>query len=179
MQRSPRPVRWLAAITGTAASLALPSAAHDIQTDKGAPVRHIHPTDELTESEREATRRWIEENWPDAELVGQPSPAFNCFGLAFDDAQSWLDTLDPASATTLLETILADNGYTKRGKVGRFCCVILYRDAAGSVTHAGLVLEVDDSGRPVVIQSKWGAAGQYRHHPDHSPYGSAWEVWCK
>jgi hypothetical protein len=155
------------------------AVAHDIETDMGRKVRHVHPADGLTDEERRATEDWLAEQYPDAELVSRPTPAFNCFGLAFDQAQSWLDTLAPEDATELLESILADNGYEKRGRVGRFCCVILYRDAAGNVTHAGLVLEVDGAGRPTVIQSKWGAAGQYRHHPDHSPYGAGWEVWCK
>lgn len=189
MPRSAQSISNVALCTlfGLLLSWQLPAVAHDIRTDGGDPIRHGHPPEVLSPEQKEALEEWVEANFPEAELIDDPTSMYNCFGRAFDRAQSWLDWTGPGEdSTEQIEEILDDNDYATAGQVGRPCCVIIYRGPDGNITHAGLVLEVDGSGAPTIVLSKWGALGLYRHAPDHCPYvppwapaGSTWEVWCK
>ena len=46
--------------------------------------------------------------------------------------------------------------------------VAIYRDAAGTISHSGLVRSAPRGG-PVLIESKWGRLGRYVHQPADIP----------
>jgi len=109
--------------------------AHDINTDSGVSIRHVHPGPGWTEEEKEAIRAGTKANYPDAEAVGDPTKEYNCHGLTFDDGDSWVDcpsvdeildritrdgldlTLENIKkvaaqlSTEMIETIMAESGY--------------------------------------------------------------------
>jgi hypothetical protein len=57
--------------------------------------------------------------------------------------------------------------------------VIVYRTEDGTVTHTGVVREVDPDGNPSLVESKFGALGLYLHDPFDIPdqYGGPAELY--
>ncbi|MBI1927922.1 CHAP domain-containing protein [Candidatus Poribacteria bacterium] len=85
-------------------------------------------------------------------------------------------------ATREIEKILSENGYQSQGKRGnekaKVDDITVYRTQGETeIRHTGIVIAVDENGKVVKVQSKWGDKGEYRHHPDDSPYGENWEVY--
>jgi hypothetical protein len=152
----------------------------EICTDLGKPVRHRNKNFApiLSPIEKQDMINGVAKDYPNVILVKEPTYDYNCHGRTFDSCQSWVDFLPVESAHREIKRILND-GYDSRGKRNnehaRVCDIIVYYDD-GYISHMGLVIQVDNSNKATIIQSKWGAYGEYRHHPDGSCYGVDWEI---
>ncbi len=105
---------------------------------------------------------------PSITVVGEPTAAYDCHGLTFKNRNFWIDN-------DQVDTILVDQGWKKRGDAGVPAApavgdVVIYRDAAGKVTHSGLVDAVA-GGQVTRVRSKWGNGGEYLHDPNDVPAG--------
>jgi hypothetical protein len=87
----------------------------------------------------------------------------NCFGWVFAGGRYWLCEDD-------MEAILKDNGYHQMN-TARVGDVVIYRDGAGAVVHAGLVRAAGEDGL-LLVESKWGEFGRFIHPPSAHPFGA-------
>ncbi len=70
-----------------------------------------------------------------------------------------------------VDKILEDNGYTEVSQP-QANDVIVYRGRSGEVRHSGVVRAVN--GDLILVESKWGATGQYLHAPAAQVYSDRW-----
>lgn len=107
------------------------------------------------------------------------SATYNCIGMVVAFRRSWVDPGD-------LLRILKEDGYRKLGRSeeARLGDVVVYRDAQGSVSHAGIIIGFNlyDSDNPKdarIVLSKWGRDGEYEHDETDVPVqlGSPSEYW--
>jgi hypothetical protein len=98
----------------------------------------------------------------------EPDVVSNCTGWVFAGAQAWIQCRD-------VQAILDDNGYQPVKSV-RAGDLVIYRDTANVITHAGCVVARLEDGRPL-IQSKWGHQGVFLHLPNGTPYGDNWSFY--
>ena len=110
--------------------------------------------------------------------VRSMSSVYNCMGMVFATRRTWVEP-------DHLEIILKDDGYRPvidetdlaRGDV------VVYRDDQQTVTHVGVVAEIQtnirEATREVLVLSQWGRDGEYFHHvEDVSPLlGKPSEYW--
>jgi hypothetical protein len=87
----------------------------------------------------------------------------NCHGFVFTGGRYAIGGGD-------VDRIITDNGYQPVGNVVPGD-VAVYRDAAGQVTHTGLVCGTASDG-VILIESKWGRFGRFIHRHDHHPYAN-------
>lgn len=157
--------------------------AHDLRTDQGTHIRHIHYSQGMMPEEKQFWEDITEQLFPDSEQIGHPTREYNCHGLTFDQRKSWIDTVeDPLSVNREIEKILHENGYQSQGKrskeKAKIDNIIVYRTRAeAEIIHTGIAIEIDKNGKVKKVQSKWGDKGEYKHHPDVSPYGDNWEIY--
>lgn len=103
----------------------------------------------------------------------------NCFSYALTRGDG--DLADPFARNTMPRWLqspmyqLAQRGWAHVGETQRVRPgdVVIYRDAEGQPSHAGVVREVDPQGNPAWVESKFGAWGVYLHRPFdvHPAYG--------
>lgn len=96
---------------------------------------------------------------------------YNCHSYAWYSTSSankvWIP--DPSIYMT-------DGSYTKKGSASATCKVFVKNDGTETSEidglilgdHSGIVNSV--SGRTIVVTSKWGALGLYKHNVANSPY---------
>lgn len=159
--------------------------AHYLRTDKGTPIRHEHYSQGMMPEEKQIWKDITEQMFPDIEQIGHPTREYNCHGLTFDQRRSWIDTVeDPLFVNIEIKKILQENWYQSQGKRSKEKAkvddIIVYRTQTETeIIHTGIVIEVDKNGKVKKVQSKWGGKGEYKHHPDLSPYGENWEIYRK
>lgn len=94
---------------------------------------------------------------------------YNCIGMVVASRRTWVDP-------EYLLQILREDGYrqlTSEAEAG-YGDVVVYRDAANEVCHAGIVIrkQLYDPATPkdtLVVLSKWGAEGEYEHDASDVP----------
>jgi len=152
-----------------------PSAvwAHDFRkTPMTGLITHFHrpaaTERELTAAEKTCINNDLATAHPGATRVGDPTISFDCHGLTFDPAQTWINNDQVVQA-------LADNGRMVVAGAKMVGDIIVYRNVAGNVTHSGKVTAVDVAGAVTQVRSKWGLSGTYDHPPTgaaNSPYSA-------
>jgi hypothetical protein len=132
-------------------------------TDRGRPVRvavlgRPVPAEVLSENESER----VEEHDLSRKVIArtEPDPAHNCHGWVFTGGLFWVPGDD-------VHRILADNGY-RRVTAPQVGDLAVYRDAAGDITHSGVVFSTAGG---TLVESKWGPLGRFLHGPDDQPFG--------
>jgi hypothetical protein len=104
---------------------------------------------------------------------------YNCIGLLVASRRTWVDPGD-------LLRIMTEDGCRKlAGEAeAKFGDVVVYRDGAGEVSHAGMVVgkNLYDPEKPrdtLVVLSKWGHEGEYEHDASDVPLlcGKPTEYW--
>jgi hypothetical protein len=112
---------------------------------------------------------------------------YNCHGLTFKSNEFWLgvgllnaaDTVGktPAEiqamgkkkASDQIQCILDDNGWKALGTTRAAAMVgdaVIYKDAAGNITHSATVTMVDGTGKVTEVRSKFGSGAQGTHKPE-------------
>ena len=108
------------------------------------------------------------------------SATYNCMGMVFANRRAWIDPEH-------LRLILEGDGYRQVADMNELETgdVVVYRNAAGEVSHVGLVTQVRTivkyASREVYVLSQWGAYGEYFHRADDvSPMlGKPSEYWTE
>ena len=106
------------------------------------------------------------------------SSIYNCMGMVFASRRTCIDPQH-------LKMILTDDDYQPVSNREDLCRgdVVVYKDRNGSVSHVGIVDEVNRSPRdgPVAITglSQWGGDGEYFHliNEVHPSLGEPAEFW--
>jgi hypothetical protein len=131
-------------------------------TDLGSPLPLIAYTD--TDSLDEAERAYLGEERFRHQLIrlAPPSTACNCHGWVYTGGRF-------AIQSRFIPDLLAENGY-KEVAQPQADDLVIYRGAAGSIEHTGVVRMVGKDGL-VLVESKWGPLGVYLHPVASQPYG--------
>jgi len=89
--------------------------------------------------------------------------SYNCHGWVFGDGKAWI-------SGESVDSILEDNQYqsTTDPAVGD---VVVFRDSSRKVSHTALIRAIMDDGT-ILVESKWGGMGRYRHTLDNNAYKS-------
>lgn len=152
-------------------------------TTAGTVVNHSHPYPDLSDAEKASIQANALANYPGItpmeyihlNHIGEtlmPTRRYNCWGFTFNPRQCWISTGND------VQHILNDNGVQVFPPNVRVGDVICYR-FSGVITHTGRVWSLDTSSNPALIQSKWGAWGEYLHPPLTVPasYGTDVSYW--
>jgi hypothetical protein len=110
--------------------------------------------------------------------TGPPTGRYNCHGLTFASRRTNIPHpgMDDAG---LVAQILQEDQCVQIAEIdAREGDVVLWRLGA-LVPHTGIVAHVQrEPFRAILAVSKWGALGEYIHHPLNSPFdGCAVEYW--
>jgi hypothetical protein len=100
----------------------------------------------MTADEKAYYNNWVQENYTIISVVRDPNVYYNCHSYA------WYST---SSATC---KVFVKNDGTETSEI----------DGLILGDHSGIVNSV--SGRTIVVTSKWGALGLYKHNVANSPY---------
>ena len=111
-------------------------------------------------------------------IVRSLSSLCNCVGMVFAPGRTWVNP-------DHLRMIFDDDGYRQVTEEADPTPgdVAVYRDDERTVTHVGLVVEVQtnirDASRTIMVLSQWGRHSEYFHRVDDvSPYlGKHSEYW--
>ena len=162
----------------------------ELETNRGRQITHCHYTQSgeirdatepriigrrknfvLKSPKKEMIAQKIEQKFPGIERISLPTNEFNCHGKTFGNKECWINSIEVSS-------ILLDNRYQSVFGSTRVGDLVLYRGIKGDITHTGFVHQVNDEGKPVLVQSKWGTLGDYLHAPDTVPpiYGN-WTIY--
>jgi hypothetical protein len=124
-----------------------------------------------TEAERRefvavAERRFLSNTVQDASQVVrliETNPNANCHGWVFLEGRFGLES-------AYVPSILEDQGYfvVQEPRAGD----LVTFEARGELIHSGIIGERDREGR-LLIESKWGPFGVYRHGPADQPFPGA------
>lgn len=179
---------------------------HKLKTEKSREVEHYHITQEgHIEASSDpllppSTLMWELPRWPrldskekkdeikegqkrqkredskrkdlqNLEQVGNPTYEYNCHGKTFDNKRCWIND-------DQVRIILEDNGYKKVEGKAQVGDIVVYK-INELITHTGIVHKVDDEGKVVKVQSKWGLGGDWIHDPDDVPGYGKWTVYRK
>jgi hypothetical protein len=94
---------------------------------------------------------------------------YNCIGMVVASRRTWVDPEH-------LLRILQEDGYRQLASEAetQFGDVVIYRDSAREVSHAGLVVgknlyDPDNPRDALVVLSKWGHEGEYEHDASDVP----------
>lgn len=158
-----------------------------LKTSTGVTVNHSHLEviyGELTDSEKATIQADALAKYPGIQPVQYvhldhssevllPTWRYNCWGFTFNPRQCWI------SSGTDVQNILDGNGTQVFSPNLRVGDVICYRNSSNVITHTGRVWSLDSSGQASLIQSKWGAWGEYLHAPLTVPqsYGTNVTYW--
>lgn len=105
------------------------------------------------------------------------SSAYNCHTYAWNITLADIDDYgydprwpkwdnDPLNNTTGYKPIMSIDAPKQ---VGDRVLYFNFTYGVLTVTHSGIVSQVDTNGQPTEITSKWGQAGVYKHHPQDVP----------
>lgn len=147
--------------------------ATTVKTPKGSTVEWIDYSGlpQMTADEKAYYNNWVQENYTIISVVRDPNVYYNCHSYAWYSTSSankvWIP--DPSIYMT-------DGSYTKKGSASATCKVFVKNDGTETSEidglilgdHSGIVNSV--SGRTIVVTSKWGALGLYKHNVANSPY---------
>jgi signal peptidase I len=113
--------------------------------------------------------------------IADPSDAYDCHGFTFTKGFRWINDFEVLNGEKDVQTvskILKDNGYfavaANQAQAGD---IVVYRNnndyGNNKITHTGKVVGVKGNG-DIIVESKWGALGRYRHKIDRVPpsYGT-------
>lgn len=162
----------------------------ELTTDAGRPILHFHFSREghivdatdarlvcnnignLDKEKVQQINQTLLNRFPDIYCVAQPTYEYDCHGKTFGNKRCWINNEQ-------VQKILEDDGYTQVKGVAKKGDIIIYQ-YKGAISHSGFIHQVDNTGKIIKIQSKWGLAGDYIHNPDSVPleYGS-WTVYRK
>ena len=125
-------------------------------TDRGRIVPVFRVKDNLSSDTAE---EW---QFPATDVAAEAMHS-NCHGWVFTRGRYIVNTRG-------VEMILADNGYevVTSPRPGD---VIVYRDAAGTIVHSGLVRAAERG--QVWVESKWGVGQRYVHQPEDQSYSTS------
>jgi len=131
-------------------------------TDLGTPLPLIAYDD--TDSLDEVERAYLGEERFRHQIIRltPPSTACNCHGWVYTGGRF-------AIQSRFIPDLLAENGYEEVAQP-QADDLVIYRGAAGSIEHTGLVRMVGKDGL-VLVESKWGPLGVYLHPVSSQPYG--------
>lgn len=143
-----------------------------IYTPRETPVSVFYVIDDdISPTFKEKINNKFDSLYPNAERLYTATAKFNCHSFAWYSNEYsnlyWMN--DPSAYYT-------DGSYTEStGKVGDIIC---YYNSKGENIHSGIVTEVlegtangvCENANLYIIESKWGAAGVYRHRGDECPY---------
>ncbi|MGA9398031.1 MAG: hypothetical protein WBV22_07210, partial [Anaerolineaceae bacterium] len=155
-----------------------------LKTSANNTVNHSHPTPDWTAAEQTSIQADMFADYPGIQAVDYvhldlshetmlPTRCYNCWGFTFNPRQCWISTGND------VQTILTDNGTQVYPPNLRLGDVICYRDSYGVITHTGRIVGLSATGQPTLVQSKWGATGEYLHAPANVPsiYGTDRTYW--
>ncbi|MFQ6063557.1 MAG: hypothetical protein ACE5J9_10350 [Methanosarcinales archaeon] len=103
------------------------------------------------------------------EQVGHATYEYDCHGKTFGCKKIWINN-------DQVQKILDDGGFKKvegKAKVGD---IVVYKKNS-MIIHTGIVHRVDEKGKVVKVQSKWGLGPDWIHDPNDVPPGyGTWTV---
>jgi hypothetical protein len=153
-------------------------------TAANVPVQHIHYPWEYDPAQQASIQNEIMTQYPGIQPVTYvhldhhpedllPTLRYNCWGFTFNPRQCWINSGQD------VQNILDANGFQVTPPNLRVGDVACYRDEQNIITHTGRVWGIDAAGQVSVIQSKWGAWGEYFHPPNLVPqsYGTNITYW--
>jgi hypothetical protein len=144
-----------------------------LETSKRNKIDNEQAT-ELSALEKNYARKVAAEH-PHATKRTNPSPLYNCHGLAFASRRT---RITDAAA---LSTILADDQYEEVVSVADILQgdLVVYYDETGDPNHSGVVVEILGDVRVPRVCSKWGSAGEFVHNLMDCPsaYGPKWKFY--
>lgn len=131
----------------------------DYRTSKGnvAPDFHLSSPD-FTPQEKEQLRRQIEQQFPGARAVRDPTKTYNCHAYAHAQGHAWFNDIRP---------FLQDDYYPFTPGTLRVDDIVVYvKD--DQITHSGVIKTLN--GNTIVeVRSKWGQAPEMVHAPNNVP----------
>lgn len=106
------------------------------------------------------------------------SSVYNCMGMVFAARRTWIDPEE-------IRLILEDDDYRRVSDASELMPgdVVVYRTDDGSVSHVGVISEVQidirEASRRIVVLSQWGREGEYFHGVDdvNPRLGKPTEYW--
>lgn len=148
-------------------------AVPEVKTPKGSTVEWIDYSNltQWTSKEKTEYNNWVEDTYTIISIVRDPNKYYNCHSYAWYSTSStnkvWIP--DPAIYMT-------DGSYTKKSSAAATYKVFVKNngietsDINGAILgdHSGIVNSV--SGSTIVVTSKWGSLGLYKHNVYNSPY---------
>ena len=131
------------------------------RTDRGRVVQHCHvpgaspcKAHDVTASEIEEARDYMQRHFPDAREVRPPTWKYSCVGFALANRHGWFEST---------HALLADNYFEVDMAQPRVDDVVVYFNFdINRVAHVAIVTEVDDD-EIVELRSKWGANAEMLH----------------
>jgi hypothetical protein len=147
-----------------------------LATKKGRRISNCVGAGRTCESMRAAVRLWTE-RFPGV-VPRSASAGYNCAGMVFGARRTCIDA-------DLVRWILHEDGYRMlpTADAAGQGDLVVYTQAAGTVTHVGVIVEVRASSLASSVQirvlSQWGRDGEYLHLLDDVPacYGRGREFW--
>ena len=135
-------------------------------TVSGNAVQLLTPERELTSVEIANYNEYQVANFPGATFISSPTAYYNCHSyawyLASSSNQYWIDDISAYTSDAICTPITAIEDVQAND-------IIVYCDYSRNVfLHSGIVDGIDSSGN-IIVRSKWGAAGVYRHNLSYVP----------
>lgn len=134
-----------------------------LQTRKGNCVENSQDCD-YSPSQKIAVYR---ESYRAAIPRNKPNPFYNCHGMTFASARTWVFPKD-------IKMIIDDDGYTVIKSIDKVLPgdIIIYYNAKAEIMHSGIVISraVDGEFNYPWVVSKWGHLSEYVHLAYDCPY---------
>lgn len=132
-----------------------------VYTPRGTAVLATYVTGpEYDKATQQASAAKIAQKYPNATLLRPASPKYNCHSYA------WYSTASTNSYVVWDVAVYMNDGSYKKTLTAQNGARIYYAPAAGNDNHSGIVSSIS----PVVVTSKWGQDGLYRHDYYDCPY---------
>jgi len=136
-----------------------------VYTPNGSSVQVLIRGEELTSAEKAAADSYMDSRYPNATRLRSATTKYNCHSYAWYSTSSsnsyWMN--NPAS-------YMSDGSYTKVGFTPTASGQKMYYPVPGG--HSAIVYTSSSNIWNVVLTSKWGEYGLYRHNYGHDPYGN-------
>jgi hypothetical protein len=136
-----------------------------VYTPNGSAVQVLLRGEELDSTEKAAADSYMDSRYPNATRLRSATTMYNCHSYAWYSTSSsnsyWMN--DPA-------LYMSDGSYTKVGFTPTASGQIMYYPVPGG--HSAIVYTPSSNIWSVVLTSKWGEYGLYRHNYGNDPYGN-------
>lgn len=131
-----------------------------------AMVQGAAPFVEYTAEQKAAINKRVTDTYAGVTVGKDPDAGYDCHGLTFKSGKQFINN-------DQVQKIIDDQGWKPpaNGKAQKGD-IVVYRKG-GSITHSGIVEDVDNAGNVTKVRSKWGPWGEYVHAPDDVPKGQA------